>query len=321
MSEPDIADLIGTAIRPPSELKAICGPPDEDTTEDSSVVGAQHLTVSCWAVTGDHYSGVGKTTPTLPAGCYEPHVGENGPFLSKLAVVTDNLLILPDDAARYILDDFSQFWEMKARFNERGFLHKRGILLWGPPGSGKTSTIQLLIKRVIEDLNGIVLMVDRPNRTVLNLQIIRKIEPDRPVICIMEDIDTLVTDYGESGFLNMLDGEAQVDNIVFLATTNYPERLDGRFVDRPSRFDIVKYIGMPSAAARKFYLKAKEPTMSEEELDMWTATSDGLSIPHLKEMIISVKCYGRSLDETLERLKKMHKKKFKSDDSSSLGFR
>jgi hypothetical protein len=38
-------------------------------------------------------------------------------------------------------------------------------------------------------------------------------------------------------------------------------------------------------------------------------------------MIISVKCYGRSLEDTLERLKKMHKKKFKSDDSTSLGFR
>lgn len=77
---------------------------------------------------------------------------------------------------------------------------------------------------------------------------------------------------------------------------------------------------LPSAAAREFYLRAKEPSLTDDEIQEWVVKTDRLSIPHLKEMIISIRCYGRSLDETLGRLKQMHKKKFKSDESTGLGF-
>jgi len=181
-----------------------------------------------------------------------------------------------------------------------------------------TSTVQQIIQKVIHDLGGIVLMVQNPGVAVECLKMVRKIEPDRPIITIMEDLDSLVSKYDEAGFLSMLDGEAQVDNILSLATTNYPERLDARFIDRPSRFDVVRKIDYPSDEAREFYLRKKEPSLTEEELTAWVAMSKGLTIPHLKEMIISVKCYNRDLDETVKRLKKMHTKKFK--DGQGLGF-
>ena len=81
---------------------------------------------------------------------------------------------------------------------------------------------------------------------------------------------------------------------------------------------MVRKIDYPSDEAREFYLRKKEPSLTEEELTAWVAMSKGLTIPHLKEMIISVKCYNRDLDETVKRLKKMHTKKFK--DGQGLGF-
>jgi hypothetical protein len=83
------------------------------------------------------------------------------------------------------------------------------------------------------------------------LQMLRAVEPERQVVGILEDVDALIERYGESEYLSLLDGEAQVDNVVYVATTNYPERLDARIVDRPSRFDTIRYIGMPSAGARR----------------------------------------------------------------------
>jgi len=53
--------------------------------------------------------------------------------------------------------------------------------------------------------------------------------------------------------LNLLDGVKQVDNIIYIATTNYPELLEERILNRPSRFDRRFHIGTPSAEVRKFY--------------------------------------------------------------------
>lgn len=274
------------------------------------------LGVSRWAERGDCFYGVGETRAALPPGLYRtvemPHIG---PALLKQRVETDSLLELPDDAGSAIISEFETFWKIADKFRARGFLHKRGFLLWGPPGSGKTSTIQLLIKRLITEQQGVVLFLDVPGLAAACLQMARKIEPKRPMIAIMEDMDALVRKFGEQEYLALLDGEAQVDNICFLASTNYPEYLDKRFVDRPSRFDTIRYIGMPAAAARRLYLSTKEPSLQGDELDEWVARSDGFSIAHLKEMIIAVKCFDQPLEKVVERLEQMQQRKPTSEDS------
>lgn len=275
------------------------------------------LGLSRWGERSEHFYGVGETKAELPAGVYRcvemPHIGA---ALAKQRVETDKLLELPDDAGASVIAEFVDFWDRGAAFRERGFLHKRGYLMWGPPGSGKTSTVQLLIKRLIHDMGGCVLLLDHPLLAALCLQMVRKIETKRPLIAVMEDIDALVQKYGESEYLALLDGEAQVDNICFLATTNYPERLDPRFTDRPSRFDTIREIGMPSAAARRMYLSVKEPGLAEDEVERWVAASEDFSIAHLKEMIVAVKCLGQPLDAVVERLSEQRRARPNSEHGS-----
>jgi hypothetical protein len=277
-----------------------------------------------WAANHDVFWGATQTYDQLPSAVYRCGVNHQvGPVLTKIAVETDNLLDLPDDDSSAIVAEFEQFWKLEPEFRKRGFLMKRGFLLWGPPGSGKTSTIHLLCRRLIQDCGGIILLIENPFEAAQCLQMARQIEPKRPIICIMEDVDSLIDRFGETPFLALLDGEAQVDNIVFVASTNYPERLDRRFVDRPSRFDTIRYIGMPSAEARQVYFQAKEPSLEGDELESWVKSSEGFSIAHLKEMIIAVRCFGQSLEKVTERLEEMQSRKPTSadfPDRNQMGF-
>jgi SpoVK/Ycf46/Vps4 family AAA+-type ATPase len=237
-----------------------------------------------------------------------------GVGLVKQKVETDDLLRFPDSDSDAILAEFDQFWTLEDKFRERGFLMKRGYLLWGPAGSGKTSTLQLMAKRLIEEQKGVVLLLDHPHLAAACFQMLRKIEPRRPLIAVLEDMDALVRKYGENEYLALLDGEAQVDRVTYIATTNYPEYLDARFVDRPSRFDTIRFIGMPGAAARRMYLSTKEPGLPSDELEQWVAASEGFSVAHLKEMIIAVKCFGQRLGDVVRRLEEMQERKPTSTD-------
>jgi len=181
-----------------------------------------------------------------------------------------------------------------------------------------TSTLQIISKNIIVD-GGISVYVDRPNEAAKGLAVLRKIEPNRPIVVMIEDIDAVIRDYGEASVLALLDGELQIDNVVFIATTNYPERLDGRLINRPSRFDIVKKIGMPSAEARQVYLQERNPKFAltkrngdkkvnhnlMKELEYWVEQTKGFSVAHLKEAIILVECFGQEPERAFKRLRAM----------------
>ena len=274
---------------------------------------------SRWATDAESnmFWGTGNTVDTMPPGMYKCGYQDNiGPCLSKVIIETDDLISMPDMMCQEAINQITTFWseEVRKKMETRGFLHKRGILMYGEPGSGKTCTIQMLVSMLIKD-GGIAIHAEDPHVLASCLQLVRRIEPDRPMIVILEDFDTLTDrDRRENTWLAVLDGEAQVSNVVFLATTNYIENLDKRIVDRPSRFDMILPVPMPSAKARMAYIKYKEPEISNEELYKWVQASSGYSIAHLKEMILSIVCYGKTLEETCERLDASRKRNFSNAD-------
>lgn len=260
---------------------------------------------SCWAQTGDSFYPVAGVVDKVPPGAYRCQMSQQGPYIEKMKINIDHLLTLPDSAVEKLLNEFSKFWELRPEFDKRGFTFKRGMLMWGPPGSGKTSGIWQMTQRLIRDHKGIVVFVENPQLATWCLGFIQRIEPARPIVTVIEDIDAMVRQYGEHALLALLDGENQINNVVHIATTNYPHMLDRRFIDRPSRFDTIMKVGMPSADARRVYFKAKEPQLDADTLERWVERSEGYSVAHLREICIATQCFRQDEDAVFERLEVM----------------
>lgn len=246
-----------------------------------------------------------RTAPILPAGAYRAEQDDFGPFLAKIDIASDDLIELPESSHLRVLSGIRKFWDSKSRYQKHGLLYKRGVLLWGPPGGGKTVTSQLLMQEIIQKHDGVVIFTEHPELTVAALRFLRRIEPQRPLIVLLEDVDEIVSRHGEHSILAMLDGEHQTDNVVYVATTNYPERLGPRIVNRPSRFDERIKIGMPSAAARMAYLRKACGDAQNIPLDKWCDDTAGLSIAHLRELVVAVICLDQEYEDVVGRLRAM----------------
>jgi hypothetical protein len=249
------------------------------------------------------YQVCGQTFPHLPAGAYLCLTDNCGtPLFQKKHLEVDELIDFPDSMSAKILEEVDRFWEMGPRFAQYGFLHRRGYLFYGKQGGGKSSLIHQIVSKILA-AGHIAFFCQHPSCFVRCAQRFREVESDRPIVCVFEDIDATIKYYGDNDLLQWLDGNHQVNKAINLATTNYPEKLDRRIVSRPRRFDRILRIDSPDERMRSAYFTRKLPQQSRDERMRWVLLTDGLPFAALAELVISVKCLGNDLEETVALLR------------------
>ena len=287
---------------------------------------------------GNMYEPIGVTKEVLPSGFYKPVWDRyNGRyFFSSKDVIMPKLYVLPNDIQMNILDDIKRFWKSEERYRQFGQVYKRNILLYSLPGNGKTSLINIICKTLIEDYDGVVICID--NIDELNayspcMDRLRDIEPNRKIITLIEDFERLAKDdYYAAMLLQLLDGNGQFDNVVTIATTNYPQILEKRFTCRPSRFNLVIEYKKPNAEVRKAYITnklsdsgidVKDETV-QKDIDRYVAKTEGYTFDFLKEVIQGIYVDGFTEVEIFDRLEDLIKKdgrvKISEEESKKIGF-
>lgn len=246
-----------------------------------------------------------KPVVNVESGLYCMIYNDNNGFgLSKLDYKSDEFFHLPSLPHNDIISDLINFWNNIDRFKKYNLTPKRGIILYGDPGCGKTSLIYLLVDK-LKEYDGISIYFDNPFNWVEIAKLVRKVEKTRPILCIIEDIDLVINKFGEDVFLNFLDGLNSIENVVYVATTNNLEKIPSRIKDRPSRFDKKHKIEKPTNEDRLAYFNQilDDDDKKLYNINKLAKDTDGYTMAHLKETFISLYILKNPYDETINRLK------------------
>ncbi|XP_035629080.1 mitochondrial chaperone BCS1 isoform X2 [Oncorhynchus keta] len=165
-------------------------------------------------------------------------------------------VVLEEGLADRIVDDVKEFIGNPKWYTDRGIPYRRGYLLYGPPGCGKSSFITALAG----ELGYSICLMSLSDRSLSDdrLNHLLSVAPQQSII-LLEDVDAafvsrelLPTEsplayqgMGRltfSGLLNALDGVASSEARIVFMTTNFIDRLDPALI-RPGRVDLKQYVG------------------------------------------------------------------------------
>ena len=242
----------------------------------------------------------------LPPGAYGLHSDDRSVFFRARKMTTDELIHSKDPREVALREEVITFFASAHLYEKHGFAHRRGVLLHGPAGSGKSCLLRSFCEEQIKAGNH-VFLVDHSNEPGFihgMLQILQHRQPGAKVIIVIEELEEFVGRRGEHSLLSILDGELALEGALVVATTNYPEKLNKRLLNRPRRFDRVLFVGMPGEDVRREYFH-KKLNIDSGELDEWVAASADFSFAGMADLVISNKCLGIPLQKAAASIRAM----------------
>ena len=177
-------------------------------------------------------------------------------------------IMLPPDATN-LIDDLNRFIHAKDWYRDMGIPYKRGYLFHGPPGTGKSSTVEAIAGHL--NLPLYLLNLSTVSNESLE-QAISGINNSGPCILLIEDIDTVVPSRENNAqqkvsmgtLLNVLDGVQAADSVILVMTSNRPEVLDNALT-RCGRIDKWIEFGMATEEQIKLAITSFIPNTTLEQ--------------------------------------------------------
>ena len=210
----------------------------------------------------------------------------------------EELIAWDEEVKQLLWKDIVMFQQAMPALLERGIPNSRGIILAGPPGTGKTMMAKWLAAH--SEITCVLIsaeMIGGRHDIKRCYEIARKLSPS---LLIIEDIDTAgaldrrASDHPLLGeFLQAMDGVVPNHGVITLATTNHSDKIDPAIADRPGRFDRIIEVGLPRKNQRYHILKQLlekmdlDDTVDSSAINSLAKASDGLTGAWLRELVQS----------------------------------
>lgn len=219
--------------------------------------------------------------------------GERGSLLRfhERPRMTPDELILPEGTFADVRRQVVGVARNSDRLRAAGQHLKRGVLLYGPPGVGKTHTLRYLFSELtgttVVQLTGETLSAIRQACSIA-----RALQPS---MIVVEDVDLIAQERDHYGgespllftLLNEMDGLDEDADVVFLLTTNRADLLEPALAARPGRVDQAVHIALPDRESRRRLIELYRGSLDidlgriEEVLDR----TEGVTASFLKELL------------------------------------
>ncbi len=188
----------------------------------------------------------------------------------KVAKKSLDSVVIDNDSKEAILNHIKNFLNNKAWYELHGIPYRTGILLEGPPGTGKTSLVKAIAGHLNRPLHYIDATECGPSviKNALldvkedSLLVIEEIDRIFTMPRMLSEEDDSTTKTSGNQLLNCLDGIVGSENRIIIATTNHMEKLDPALI-REGRFDLKVHIGYMTDRSFKEYASRMYPDFKE----------------------------------------------------------
>lgn len=214
------------------------------------------------------------------------HLGKDNKIYKDIMPHSFNSIILNDTTKSNIINGLTSWKDSKDWYINHELTHKIGVFLYGKAGTGK-STIAKAISTMFN--NAPIVTID-PNNVLYSISYITQLrdEIEGTIVVLIEDFDMFFKsreelenveldiekkkkkDNDQNAVFQMLDGIFSTDNTIYIATTNYKDRIDSALI-RYGRFDIQEELD---------YFNYNEALQAVELLDYNKETLDSLNIEY-----------------------------------------
>ncbi|CCM05578.1 uncharacterized protein FIBRA_07805 [Fibroporia radiculosa] len=218
-------------------------------------------------------------------------------------------VILKQEFKDAMRKDINGFFDSEDLFKSLAIPWKRGIIMHGPPGNGKTISLKAVMKEC--DAKNFAPLYVKSFQSWMGEEmsmatVFAKAREMTPCVLVLEDLDSLINDKNRSFFLNQLDGLESNDGLLVIGTTNHLDKLDPALSGRPSRFDRKYPFDDPDEDERALYARYWQDKLRSNKsiefpdslVDEVVAMTAKFSFAYLKEAFVSSLVILAGLDGT-----------------------